>query len=85
MSDLSETAFLEVVRRYLRFLPADQPLDWDRPLRELGLNSMSSINLLLDVEVELGVTFTPELLSPESFSTARALWSATQVAAGAGA
>lgn len=44
-----------------------------RPLAELGLDSMRSINLLLDLESALGVVFPDEELMPENFHTVAAI------------
>lgn len=83
MTLLLENDFVAVLRRHLRFLAPDAELDWDRPLRDLGLNSLSSIDLLLELEEALDVQFADDQLSPESFATARSLWAATRSAAAA--
>ena len=41
----------------------------DQPLTDAGLDSMSSIDLLLGLEAELGVMIPDHLLVPENFET----------------
>jgi acyl carrier protein len=60
-----------VVREHLRFLDATDPLPPDANLRELGLDSLAAIDLLLDLEQTFGVVFPDQLLTEETFRTAR--------------
>ena len=63
---------IEVVRRHLRF-PGPDP-DWDQVgLRDLGLDSMSAIELVLDIETVFDVVFPDELLIVETFATLASL------------
>lgn len=64
---------LSILRPHLRFLPADQPVDPDADLAELGLDSMASIKLLLDLEQGFGVTVPDEALDENTFASARQL------------
>ncbi|MER6528193.1 phosphopantetheine-binding protein [Streptomyces sp. NPDC001508] len=66
--------FTGILRPFLPYL-ADRPLTEDTPLRESGLTSMQSIELLLALEDELDVELPDELLVEETFSTAGSLWS----------
>jgi acyl carrier protein len=59
-----------VVRNHLRFLDASAPLPPDANLRDLGLDSLAAIDLLLDLEQTFGVLFPDELLTQETFQTA---------------
>ena len=45
----------------------------DSELSDLGLDSMSALNLLLDIEDEFDVQFPEEYLTPEVFSTPSSL------------
>jgi len=70
MTDTNLTAKLqEILRPKLRFLTpgADVPMDED--LGELGLDSMASIDLLMDIESQLGVQIPDELMTAETFET----------------
>jgi acyl carrier protein len=66
--------YLTLVREFLPELAADEPLEPDVPLQQYGLDSMTSISLMLALEETLDLTFPEELLSPESFSTTATLW-----------
>src|SRR5204863_4184868 len=41
-------AFVAILRRHLRYLPPDEELAPDAPLRALGLDSMAAVALMLD-------------------------------------
>jgi acyl carrier protein len=63
---------LELLTRHLRDVPAD--VDWETALLpDLGLDSMSAIELVLELEEELGVQFPEELLVRETFATVPSL------------
>lgn len=62
------------VRKFLPFLPAEEPLDGDLPLRDLGLDSLGAVELLAALESGYQTRFTDEALSLESFATAAVLW-----------
>lgn len=57
-----------VVRPHLKFLPAGETLEADRALGTLGLDSMASIDLLLDLEKAFGVSIDDEALTENSFA-----------------
>ena len=44
-------------------------IDPERPLAELGLDSMASIDLLMEIEQELGVQVPDELMTADTFAT----------------
>jgi acyl carrier protein len=63
---------LEIVRRHLRF--ARETEDWEVVrLVDLGLDSMSAIELVLDLEETLGILFPDDVLVAETFETASTL------------
>lgn len=67
----------QLVRVLSGHLPALDPgddLDPDRPLKELGLTSMRAVDLLIDLEDELGIAFPDEELTEANFDTAASLW-----------
>ncbi len=66
--------FVEVLRPRLKYLRPAERLDPDAELRDLGLDSMASVSLLLDIEEAFDVMMPDEYLVEETFSTARALW-----------
>ncbi len=73
MDELSADDLLTLLRRHLRFLEASDEFTLDTELRDLGLNSMGAIDLLLDLESSFGITFPDELLAPETFRTAASI------------
>jgi len=58
-----------VVRPHLKFLAAGDSLDAGGDLGALGLDSMASIDLLLDLENTFGVSISDDHLTENSFAT----------------
>lgn len=77
MADALSTSVLhcdviELVCRHVRFAQPGE--DWAAVrLVDLGLDSMSAIDLVLDIEDRLGIVFPDELLVAETFETAMTL------------
>ncbi|BET51979.1 MULTISPECIES: acyl carrier protein [Streptomyces] len=69
--------FEEVVRGYLPFLAAEEPLEEDTSLRDLGLDSMGTVELLGALESAYGIRFMDDALSMETFATPGVLWDRT--------
>ncbi len=63
----------EILRPRLRLLPAGTPLDFNEKLAKLGLDSMAAIDLLMDLETEVGAQIPDELLTADTFATAQNL------------
>ncbi len=61
--------FLHVLRKHVRFVGADEPIPPDQSLVSIGLDSIGTINLLLDLELAFSVSFPGALLTPETFRT----------------
>lgn len=76
--------FSAILRRHLRYAQPGEPLAPDAPLRDLGLDSMAAVTLMLDLEDEFGVTFPDSELTRRTFATPAALWAAISAAAGPG-
>ncbi|GAB3655011.1 hypothetical protein GCM10027589_14030 [Actinocorallia lasiicapitis] len=70
-----DPAFLSIVRRHLRFLPADQDLAADSPLREYGLDSMAAVALIVELEDEFSAVI-PDSRLVDAFTTPGRLWDA---------
>lgn len=66
--------FDDLLRRHLA--PTAEPLDPTRPLVELGLDSIGTVRLVMELEEMLGVLIPNELMVPETFATVNRLWSA---------
>jgi acyl carrier protein len=78
-SDLT-LALENLLRPKLRFLPADETLPMNRDLGALGLDSMATIDLLMDIETTMGISIPDEMITVETFSTAGHLLHAIQQA-----
>jgi acyl carrier protein len=72
--------FEAVLRRHLTYLAPDAPLDPDTALKDLGLDSMKAVDLVFDLEDELGVALPDEAMTAATFATARNLREALQSA-----
>jgi acyl carrier protein len=70
--------FLAVVSKHLRFCNGSQAFPMETDLGALGLDSMSAIRLLLDLEQTFGILFPDALLTAETFRTASTLENAVQ-------
>ena len=68
--------FEEILRDYLPFLAPGEPLGEDVSLRDLGLDSISTVELLAILENTYDVRFLDDVLSMETFATPAVLWSA---------
>jgi acyl carrier protein len=68
------TTFEEVLRGFLPFLGPDEALETDARLRDLGLDSMGTVELLGALEAGFGVRFVDDALSLETFATPEVLW-----------
>lgn len=64
---------LVILQEHLRFVSGDQAFPMDTNLERLGLDSMSAIDLLLNLEQTFGVMFPDEMLTAETFRTATTL------------
>ncbi|WP_331742181.1 phosphopantetheine-binding protein [Streptomyces sp. NBC_01006] len=68
--------FEELLREYLPFLSEGEPLAPDTSLRDAGLDSLGTVELLGSLESAYGVRFVDDALSPETFATPEVLWAA---------
>ncbi|MEU0603067.1 acyl carrier protein [Streptomyces sp. NPDC006393] len=66
--------FEELLREYLPFLGADEPLEADTDLRVSGLDSLGAVELLGSLESAYGIRFVDEALSLDTFATPAVLW-----------
>jgi acyl carrier protein len=68
---------IEVLACHLHGIPSD--VDWNTvALPDLGLDSMSAIELVIDIEDRFGTQFCEERLVRETFATFPALVAAVQ-------
>ena len=59
----------EVVRPNLKFQDSSAPIPAEADLGELGLDSLASINLLLDLETEFNIQIPDDQLDENTFSS----------------
>ena len=64
-----EVRLITLLRPFLRLLPSEAELPMDAELGKLGLDSMQSIELLMALEQEFGVTIPDEKITVETFAT----------------
>ena len=79
-----DTQFEELLRQVLPFLSADEPLDENTPLREYGLDSLGTVELLSALESAYRIRFSDEALTLETFKTPVILWAAVSAIRGGG-
>jgi acyl carrier protein len=66
--------FEAILRRHLPFLPPEESLGESIGLRDFGLDSMATVELLADLESTYRVRFLNDLLRMETFATPGVLW-----------
>jgi acyl carrier protein len=66
--------FEALLRSQLPFLPADEELSPELPLREFGLDSLGVVELLVSLETSFGFRLADDDLCMGTFSTPAALW-----------
>lgn len=66
--------FEKTVRSFLPYLPGDEPLRPEAELRDYGLDSLATVELLAALESRFRIRFREEALSLETFRTAGVLW-----------
>jgi acyl carrier protein len=77
MDDITNQ-FEEVLRRHLRSAKSD-PINYDVELAQLGLDSMTAVAVLLDMEKTFKIRFPDEMLVEGTFRTAGRLREAVQM------
>jgi acyl carrier protein len=68
-----------IVRRYLVLVPEGQDVPRETELSALGLDSMSALTLLLELEEKFGISFPDSLLNATTFRSARSLENVIQM------
>jgi acyl carrier protein len=77
MDDIT-AQFEEVLLRHLRVVKQDS-VDYGAELAQLGLDSMTAVAVLLDMEKTFGIRFPDEMLVEGTFRTAGRLKEAVQL------
>jgi acyl carrier protein len=76
MDDLT-TRFEDCLRRHLRLLKSNT-IDYSAELAQLGLDSMTAVALLLEIEQVFSIRFPDDMIGEHTFRTAGALRKAIQ-------
>jgi acyl carrier protein len=71
-----DNQFEELLRSFLPYLSASEPLTEDTALRDLGLDSMAAVELLSSVEDLYGARLDDDALTLATFETPGTLWNA---------
>jgi acyl carrier protein len=69
-----EEIFISTLKKHLRHLGPFEKLGSETSLKELGLDSLEAVALVLDLENKLGVVFGEHSLRAETFVNSAALW-----------
>ncbi|MFB7465289.1 phosphopantetheine-binding protein [Streptomyces sp. NPDC056224] len=69
-----DDAFEAVIRPFLPYLSPDEKLTGDAQLRDLGLDSMGTVELLAALEGAYDVRFLDDALKLENFASPDVLW-----------
>jgi acyl carrier protein len=80
-TQITEDRFEEMLRRHLKYLDDDKPLDSETELKTLGLDSMAALDLLFDIEDTFEVTLPDEYMNEQTFATAKSLRNAVETVA----
>jgi acyl carrier protein len=68
-----------MMRRYLVLVPEGQDVPRETELSALGLDSMSALTLLLELEERFDISFPDSLLNATTFRSARSLENVIQM------
>src|SRR5437764_7643303 len=64
-----DSSFEETLRSFLPFLPTEEALAPETPLKEYGLDSLATVELLAVLEQNYNVRFADEALNLETFES----------------
>jgi acyl carrier protein len=67
--------FEQLLRQHLPFMEPDEKMPASLPLRDFGLDSLGTVELLAALEATYDVRFTDDALTPAAFETPDVLWS----------
>lgn len=72
-----DESFEKLIRKAVPLL-GDEPLERETELRNYGLDSMASVQLLLETEEQYGISVPDELMEPSMFETPGNLWTVVE-------
>lgn len=68
--------FDSLLRKHLPLMLSEEPLTGKSQLADLGLDSLGTVALLVEIEEYFGIQLPDELLTAQTFATPSALWDA---------
>ncbi|MCM2579591.1 acyl carrier protein [Streptomyces meridianus] len=74
VDDAWDSGFESLLRPFLPFLSPGAPLTPDADLRDLGLDSMGTVELLATLETTYELRFRDDALQMENFASPAVLW-----------
>ena len=74
MDNSIKDRFVKTLVSHLKYA-SDEYIDLGKDLKTLGLDSMSSVDLIFDLEDQFDIILPDEYLTEETFSTVESLWS----------
>jgi len=77
MDEISRTV-QRCLRRHLGLESTNEEIDMKEELVRLGLDSMSAISLLVEIEQTFSITFPEDWLQPQTFRTGELLLAAVR-------
>ncbi|WP_018348394.1 phosphopantetheine-binding protein [Longispora albida] len=72
----SSAEFNEILERNLPL--SEGPIESTASLVDLGLDSLGTVSLVMELEEGLGIAFPDQLLTAETFASAEALWTVVE-------
>lgn len=67
---MDKDRYIKLIKKFARV----EQVDFKADLLELGIDSLATIELLLEIENEYEITFPDEMLTLESFGTPENIW-----------
>ncbi|WP_328603308.1 acyl carrier protein [Amycolatopsis sp. NBC_00345] len=67
--------YIEVIRRNIPFSEAEA-IDGQKPLKDLGIDSLGAIRLLSELEDEFDIELPDEAVQESAFGTVESVWNA---------
>ncbi|QHE59798.1 acyl carrier protein [Rossellomorea vietnamensis] len=74
--EINNECFIKILKQFVK---QDIEDNWETNLGDLGIDSMASIEVLLEIEENYNISFPDELLTADTFSSAKSLWESLEL------
>jgi acyl carrier protein len=74
--EINNECFIKILKQFVK---QDIEGNWETNLGDLGIDSMASIEVLLEIEENYNISFPDELLTADTFSSAKSLWESLEL------